>query len=331
MKRTLYLHIGNHRTATSSIQTFMKANFHALLGRGVFHPFGVARHDGLMTGIFNGDRDIDEISETIHARADGRKARITTVTLSDEDIVLRRNLKPLAAFRKHFDVRIIFSLRRQDLWLESWYFQNIKWQWNPDLAHCTFDTFLAKREDFHWLHYGAFVGRLEKLFGRENIHLTVFEKQQMPDGPIAAFCRILGIDDISGFPEVPHLNSSMSAEMIEFIRHMPLDQLPQAARNVFRKTFEEIDQRYLGNTSKQSERLMSTGQRQEILARYAAGNRAIAEKYFDRDRLFLDPVETPEAGRARLVLPDDTSELLHRFVAPLVLELVRNGSVAGGK
>lgn len=328
MKRKLYLHIGNHRTATSSIQQFMKQNFHELLAKGVFHPLGVGRHHGVMNDIFRGRRSVEEVSRTINQRADGRKANITTVTLSDEDISQRGDLKHLTEFQKYFDLRIIFSIRRQDLWLESWYFQNVKWQWNPRLAHCTFDEFLEHRKKFAWIQYDSFLTKLEGLFGKENICLTVFEKEQMARGPIAEFLRVIGIDTLDGFTDPPHANASMSAEMVEFLRHIPLHKLQHGERDIMRRAFEAVDRTYLGHTSKQSERLLERPARDALLAEYSDGNTKVARRYFDRDDLFLAPLPAKDAELAELKLPDDPARLIERFVAPMILHLVENGTIS---
>ena len=186
MKPRLILHIGAHRTATSALQDFLHANFEPLQKKGFFYPFQVRRHVKLMNGIFAGRRSVAETAEKMQTRMTALGG-LHTAILSDEDICMRRDLSVLAEFREWFDVKVVFTLRRQDTWLESWYFQNIKWQWNPKLSHCTFPQFMAMRDDFHWIHYDAYVRHLESLFGAENLILNVMEKEQMPQRPIETF------------------------------------------------------------------------------------------------------------------------------------------------
>ena len=192
LKRTLVLHIGAHRTATTALQDYLYANFFKLQDEGFFYPYKIRRHRKLMTNILNGNRSPEGVATDISGRADKREQDIHTIILSDEDVSMRRDLSILAEFRAYFDVKVVYTLRRQDTWLESWFFQNIKWQWNKKLSHCTFDEFLGMREDFHWIHYGRYVSHLEELFGQENIILNVLEKDQMPQGPIVAFCDSIG-------------------------------------------------------------------------------------------------------------------------------------------
>jgi len=331
MRRTLFLHIGSHRTATTSIQQFMFRNLDPLLENGIFYPLRVPRHIRLMTEIFDGRQNADEVARSLNERADEREQDIHTLVLSDEDISIRKDLTPLLPFRDHFDVKVIFSMRRQDIWLESWYFQNVKWQWNPKLSHCTFPEFLATRQDFHWIHYDQFVRTLEALFGTENLILNVFEKGQMPGGPVHAFCRNIGLADLSAFGPASHYNSSMSAEMVEFVRHMPLDHFNPPERDLLRQAFENMDRKSLGHTGKQSELLLPLEERKQILAEYAEGNRALAQRHFDRSDLFLEPLPAADTPLAKLEIPTDSRALMERFVAPMLRELVESKTISAAK
>jgi hypothetical protein len=96
---TLYLHIGTHRTATSSIQAFMLANWEALLSRGVFHPLRIARHFALFNSIFSGRRTVKEVAADLTLRASKHPVEINAIVLSDEDVCMRTDLSALAEFR----------------------------------------------------------------------------------------------------------------------------------------------------------------------------------------------------------------------------------------
>lgn len=322
MKRTLILHIGAHRTATSALQAYLRSNGPKLVNNGFLYPLNVRRHVKLMNDLFQGTQRVGDVGAMLNKRADKRSAPIHTIILSDEDICMRKDLSLLAEFRDHFDVKVVFTLRRQDTWLESWFFQNIKWQWNPKLSHCTFEEFLNLREDFHWIHYDRYVQHLESVFGYENLILNVMEKAQMPNGPIAAFCDGIGLTDRSTFTDPPHMNESYSPSMSEFMRCLPLDAAPNAYRNVLTKACATIDRDVLGNTQKQSEKLMSPAQREAVLAEYETGNRAIAARYFERDTLFLEPLPSKEQPLAQMVLPTDSYDLMRNMVSPLISALI---------
>ncbi len=136
--RQLYLHVGVHRTATTSIQRFLRANFDTLLEKGYFYPFGVVRHNAVVSRMRDGVLDVEDFAADLLRRVEAKAEASTAVILSDEDM---SNIEDFSIFKpltKLFDVKVVVSLRRQDLWLESWFFQNLKWQWNPSLSHLTF-------------------------------------------------------------------------------------------------------------------------------------------------------------------------------------------------
>lgn len=321
----LYLHIGTHRTGTTSIQNFLRRNIQPLAQAGVFVPFGKGRHDGLFQGLFRGEQTVKELSEDLHTRAQNQACAVRAIVLSDEDVSKRLNLQMLQEFREYFDVRVLFSVRRQDIWLESWYFQNIKWQWDPELCHSTWDAFVAVKDGFHWIDYDNHLTKLEELFGQENIQLTVFEKDQMSGGPVVEFCRQIGIEDLSEFNDPLHVNASMSAQMIEYVRHLPLNALDLRDRASVRGALEHADRITLGHHTKQSERVMPFDQRVALLDGYEAGNRAVAQRYFGRNQLFFDPLPDPSEPLAVLRIPESSEELMKLFVGPMLREMGRIG------
>lgn len=325
MKRKLYIHIGAHRTATTSIQRFMHANFPALITKGYLYPYRIPRHMALINNIFNGIRTVEDVAKDFNTRADSKDHDIHSLVISDEDIAFRKSLKRLAKFKEHFDVKIVMFLRRQDLWLESWYFQNVKWQWDKRYCHLTFPEFMAQRKDFHWVHYDRYLADVAKHFGKENVLLSVFERDQMPGGPIAEFCRQIGLSDLEGMTEPPSTNASYDPEFVEFIRHLPLDDVPTQERHVLRMVLEAVHDKHITKGKKSIQRVLGYEERVELMQHYDAGNAKIAQAYFDREQLFLDPMPAPDAPISELKMPSDPSDVLERYVAPLILELYEQG------
>lgn len=322
-KQRLFLHVGCHRTGTTSIQNYMRSNAVRLAQRGYFLPNGRGRHSGLMAQLMSGEMTAEALAEQLHAEALAQVGPQAAILLSDEDVSQHEDLAPLQALRHFFEVTVLFSMRRQDTWLESWYFQNIKWQWNPALSHLTWPEFLDRRAEFHWIDYAAHVGKLERLFGRKNLRLSVFERGQMPQGPVVDFCNKIGLKDREGFSTPPHVNASLSAEMTAFFRHLPLDQISTVDRAIFRNALERVDRSLLGHMSKQSERLMPLDRRKSVLAQFEAGNKALARRYFGRRQLFLDPLPAADAALAKLDMPHARAEVIQRFVGPMLTQLLQ--------
>jgi len=322
VKRRLILHIGAHRTATSALQTYLHDNFQPLKTQGVLYPFRVRRHLKLMNQIFAEKRELQDTAKIITTRADAHTEDIHTVVLSDEDICLRKDLSLLGQFRDTFDVKVVFTLRRQDIWLESWFLQNVKWQWNEKLSHCSLDEFLAMREDFHWIHYDRYVRHLEQVFGKENIILNIHEKQQMQGGPIETFCNSIGLTNTKSFAAPAHMNESFSPKISEFMRCLPLDEASAHYRNTLTSACAGISHTLDGGNKKQSERIIAHADRIALMQKYQDGNRALAQRYFDRDQLFFDPLPDADAPLADMTLPTNSYQLMEQFVAPLLRAII---------
>lgn len=328
MKRTLIIHPGIQRTATTSVQEFFYENFAALRRQGILYPFRTRRHVRFMNRILNGDLDVDAAAADLTARADAQSDPVHTIVLSDEAISLRRDLSVLARFRQHFDVKIVMFLRRQDLWLESWYFQNIKWQWNPRLSHCTLDEFLARRKDFHWLDYDRYVTHLEKLFGSENVEVAVFEADEMPGGPVHAFCSRIGLNDLTGLVEPKHTNASLSPAMSEFIRHLPIDQgQGDLTRRTLVEACQAADDALPAHLSGGGKLILPHDVRRKLLNNFSKGNTRLAKRRFGRNELFRDPPPDPREPVADLRLPDNSDTLMTHFIAPVMGALIRQGAI----
>jgi len=276
----------------------------------------------LVNRLFDGRRNPTELAQELVERADSQKTDIHAIIISDEDIAMRTQLAPFVEMRKDFNVKVVVSLRRQDLWLESWYLQNIKWQWDKTLAHLGLDDFMARTEEFHWIDYDRYLMMLEQSFGRENVLAYVFERGQMPGGPIETFARTIGLET-EGLTEPVHRNASFSPVIAEFVRRMPLDLVRPRLRAVFESAFGEIDAALEKTAAEASGLLLDPARRAEVLARYAAGNRAVAERYFARDTLFFDPLPPADAPLGALRLPAESEELMSRIVEPMMRDLVQ--------
>ncbi|OCX66446.1 hypothetical protein BFP70_05285 [Thioclava sp. SK-1] len=319
-RRTLYLHLGVHRTATTNIQATLFRNWPALLQRGYLYPLGVERHIGLINTIFAGDRTASDAARDINDRADAQPSPVHSLILSDEDISMRRDLSPLRGLSDVFDVKVVMALRRQDLWLESWWAQNVKGQWDHRLCHIRWEDFLRERAQFHWIDYKAYIDHIETVFGTGCVIPYVFERDQMPGGPVATFCRQVGIDDISDFKTAGGKNISLTPEMSEFVRHLPYINASMKYRLALIEVAEVVDRqiRIEGGTSL----MIPYALRQKIMAGYDAGNTLLAQRFFGEKTLFKDPLPGPDVPVTMPHLPEDPERVMQRLVTPFVQALI---------
>lgn len=315
---TLYLLAGVHRTATSSIQKFLSDNAAILLTKGYLYPFGTPRHAAQIRQIVTGVASSADFAAELVGLMTQAQSPVHSVILSDEDIATVADPGLFAGFQDKFDVKIVVSLRRQDLWLESWYLQNVKWQWDRALAHLSFEEFLQRRDTFFWVDYANHLAKYEAVFGPKALLLSVFEPHDMPEGPIPKMLQVLNIKDLAGFGPYVRVNASLSPMMTEFVRHLPLDKLHRPERAMFEKAFAAVDATMTTNGSKL---LLSYDQRIALLERYKDGNHLVAQAHFGRSDLFLDALPDRDAPMAVSTLPQSTHDVMELMVAPMVQHL----------
>lgn len=318
-KRRLFLHLGVHRTGTSSIQHAMQSNFGQLLWKGVFHAYAVGRHKSLFDDLFSGKTTALEIAQDITARADHKPCHIHSISLSDEDICTHRDLAPLAGLSAYFEVHPVFFIRRQDLWLESWYRQHVKWQWDKRYAKLTFDQFLARRREFFWVDYDSMASRLGRIFGSENLRIIPFEDGQRTRNSVSQYFDTLGVSDVlSDIPQI-NKNRSFSPRMTEFMRSLPLAHLPIDQRHRIERACAQADAALPARASFFANR----AQRDGILGHYAASNRRLAKAYFGRETLFQTDGAEPTAEHFQGQPESPNQALIQDIVAPILTLLAQ--------
>lgn len=318
--RKLYLHVGVHRTGTSSTQRVLRDNFAGLLQRGYLYPFAAVRHDDLIRRLSWGLLGARDLAEDLTCRADAHPVPVENIILSDEDMSMIKDFNLFAPLAERFEVKVVAMMRRQDLWLESWYLQNVKWQWDAKVANLSFDAFMARQAEFFWMDYAARFAHYEAVFGPGSVVAGVFERGDMPDGPTAAVLRLMGIADPSFTGPEVHQNSSLSPLMSEFVRHLPLHRLRDPDRRYFELAAMAVDEDLITNGSKL---LLSHEDRAAILSAHAAGNESVARQYLGREVLFRDPVPAADVLLAERQLPPDSARLMEEFVVPMMMALGR--------
>lgn len=317
MRRRLYLHVGCHRTATTSIQQFMVRNFDTFLAHGYLVPYRVGRHFDAINKLSDGALTVQHLAKDLNRRADSKPYDIHSLLMSDEDICTHKSIDFLSGLNDHFNVTVLMSVRRQDLWLESWYLQNIKWQWNPKFAHIGFSEFLKNAGAFHWLNYFNLYDRFAKKFGTNAIRVTVFERDQLPNGPIVEFARNIDLQNWQEFWHPEITNHSMSGETAEVLRHLPLDEISEPMRQLVQSIFEHLDRQH-SNGKRPS--LFTPETRADIVRTFQKSNSVLAKKAFDRDDLFSPIYMDQMPHKQHMTLPN-SDDVLGKFFAPFIKEL----------
>ena len=222
MKKTLYLHIGGHKTGTSAIQYFLCLNRNNLLNNGYLYPYtGKSNaHHFFPHGIQNKTSLYANPKEKITIVMNEIKSTCQcNIIISSEDFELL-NKEEISALKnlisRKFFVKIIFYARRQDSSIESRYNQRVK---APKIRlKKTFYGFF-RDDPFPRLDYYSLLSNWKEIFGKENIIVRCYEKEQLSNGLFFDFLSAIGLelDDNYIIPK-EKINQSLPWDLIEIIR-----------------------------------------------------------------------------------------------------------------
>ncbi len=308
MKKTVYLHIGAHKTGTTALQLFLSHNRKILENNGYLYPGrNVAHHDmarefQLLT--------LQEI--TTDPRTATNKYFDEINNSNSEKIILSaekfENLGPHINKLKEFLlprflVKIIFYLMCQDEQIESMFNASIK---NPDhRSKKTFSEFITNKSGVNQnnspeillsckriaeLDYYSALRPWKDAFGEGNIFVRVNEHEQLPMGIFHDFLSVLGlqINENYWIPE-KRINKSLNWDLIEVIRlgniHFGND------RNYHAFLLNNLTQ--INSENKEGkQRLLSPQQRRDIISLFKEANMKVAREYLGRSdgKLFYAPL-----------------------------------------
>lgn len=282
---TLVLHMGLHKTASSYVQGLLAARRDDLLREGLLYPqTGIVDKGSTSTreGAGSGQGLLSR-----KGRQEALKAQlleelpkdVPTVLVSSEEFSRARptptpqNL--LARFRAFGTVKVVLVLRRQDVWIESYYKQIVD-QYN-NFETRSFDKYL-KETGFSLLDFHSRFTPWRELVGPENFHVLSYD--DLADG--AAICRrILEISGLSG----PLLDELAAVPVPRYESVRAIDTVGLRILNAYRlddrdtrtKTARSIyDAAPAGDIE-----LMSADLREEIQAMCRPINERIEAEWFD--------------------------------------------------
>jgi hypothetical protein len=319
----LYIHIGAPKTGTTALQFFLAQNRQALKAKGFLYPGSDPTHLDICTVL---PKDIpigiEGCPRTAVPRylAEIRRSPCHTYILSAEYLAFTGNAEVLRELiPTSTAVRIVYYARRQDFLIESYYNQQMKshLHWvKKRLDEVPLSRIYSKL----FFDHSRVITPWADLFGKENIIVRCYEKQQMQGDSIRDFAQVIGLslDDTFSFPK-DRFNISMDMHHLEFIRlcNKAFLNNPEVIDFVFNNRLI-YHSRIFENLPKRN--LLSPEIRNEILDHYEESNRTIARDYLGRadDRLFYEP--RPDPGELYEPYPG----LSINELAPIVTEMITN-------
>lgn len=306
----LVIHAGIHRTGTTSLQRFLAANRAGLAAAGVAYPGEENNHQPLAWALHRGQAGAEAVLALVEAAPPGTRQLV----LSGEDFAIHRDLGWLATVAARVDTRAVLYLRRQDHWLMSWYNQHVKWPFNREKSRMDPQAFLAAIGDFYWIDYERLLGRWSDVLGAERVGAGVVEKGQVEDATGDFLARI-GVARDGLADDGERANDSLPVHMLEIARHLGLYDLKAGRRmKVLAALRTGLADRA---PAVRVSTVYSPEERNRVIDRFEASNRAAARRHLGREALFLEPRPGPDAPYWRFPeLSRDT--LLDEWMAPVV-------------
>lgn len=341
MAKEFCLHIGSHKTATTSLQRFFSGHRDRLARCGVFYPNQSLSggpdhyaHHRIAHAIAGRDDQIDLAgAQKFFDRAWEDAGQNDLILISAEAMfrhglgepVLsttahRRYVQRLAKILGDRPVQIRVVLRRQDKFAESLYGEHVMSTGYRGRIH----DFIDERSEM--LDYADRLSVWADAFGVQSIHVASFESATIGSDVRRFFLDWLGVRMPGKLRAPRRHNPSASPQLVEYKRRINSSGQPREVNDQLRHWLTELEASpYFQKMPRCRSDFLSPAERLALLTRYEAGNRQIANDYLGRDDLFL---EGPEADIARYHPLPEMTEALYGDITRHLLRQVAVGHLA---
>jgi hypothetical protein len=303
--KQVFLHIGTHKTGTTSLQFFLHKNRKHLIKLGYLYPTQSQAHQNLAFTLMDDPRanyQKDTWEEVINEIESKNTNKIIISSEAFLESGKQEFIEQVAAKLEKYQTKIIIYLKRQDKKIESNYNQNLKT-----------GVFIGSPEQYvektGMPNYLRIINNWNQCFGKENIIVRPLEKQQIPN-IYTDFLKTVGIDSIEGFQRSEDLNIKPNLAQIialSFINQKMATRLGFTEYGLHRLDLksdrlflEKYPQSFLNYTnhwqSKPKYNLISYPTAKLILEKSEKQDTRIAKQFLNRPdgKLFYEPLEPYE-------------------------------------
>ena len=288
-KKTIYFHIGTHKTGSTAIQKFLLENEQLMHKKGFIYSIGIKNninhidlsHDETLWETIQLDSNYNYIfsSEDFYFKFFGQR----------KEIALIKHLRTYKDKFSQHNIKVIVYLRRQDLFSESLNNEIIK-------RHGFSDEYTLNIVP---LDYYKYLHELSNFIPLRNIHVRPYESNQFVEGSIYNdFTNILGLKLTDEYHiDRRVVNPSLSTEKMELSKYINMLNLSIGFRIKFSQLIikSALDSHEVSLFRKQG--LIAPNEAKELLERYNVGNENIAREFLGREngRLFYEEIsEDPD-------------------------------------
>lgn len=302
MEKEVFLHIGIPKTGTSAIQKYMFDSRHELINKSFLYPnsgiLGIAHYD-----ISTAFREIDNDNKTKKHHqilenliSEINKTLCTKVLISSEAFVKVKNIKNIKDWLGKYSVKILIYLRRHDHWWQSMYSQAAKQVVNPPwpIDIQGYLDYSLNNPNLRYSNYSYFVDSWSNIFGKENVIVRVYEKEQNIGGIIPDFLDAIGVDSLSNDHSKHYLriNKSLDPKTIYMLSIVNRMNLSLEDRGIVKKYL-------IDNSLPSSENfdLLGPDLRKEIIYQNNNSYSYIAKNYLNNTNGILFQEKMPQENK----------------------------------
>jgi hypothetical protein len=246
----LIIHIGSHKTGTSSIQALFEKNYIYFLNKGILYPqsclgkikyksnpTAIAGHRGFSSVLTRpASAEAANIIKGIKAEIDEKE--INTVIVSSETFFAPK-FKPHPSSYEFFDdVKIVCYLRNPFSFLDSLYREKLCWNGRNETRF--FQNYVIQ-EGKYWVNYKGKLDDFGGAFGRENVCVRSYD--DLPRGDVISdFLNVCNIGfDYSMVRSLPKGNPSLPRHLVPLMLRVNSQQLSPASKAKFTNDlFDEL-------------------------------------------------------------------------------------------
>ena len=326
LENTLLLHIGTPKTGTTALQKFLSENSEELKKQGWDFPdmlkewqiqygeraYKSTQRNGLLLRWSIIKKWSEEKKEKLWQMI-LKHLQSSNVILSDEVIwdydPSTTTAEIIRSVKNRYDnIKIVCYLRRQDLYIESYWNQCIKKKME------TRDIDQMILEDTT-IRYKEKLDEIAEIVGRENIIVRVYEREQFEgsrEDITSDFCKVLGIKDTWEGIVLPGIvNERIDAELIEMKRLFNQEykkRLDEPCYVVTRNAME-----YAANHKFSKVGYISNECSKELIKKYSDDNYYIATNYMGRKDGVLFKEKVVDMPEYKIEFTDREKEIIKIF------------------
>lgn len=310
----LYVHIGRHKTGTTSVQWLFCENFEKLKDLGIYYPIsgreGWGHHrfassltrDAVESGFFDQEANVKMRIDMLHEieeQITQKNVLISSEALQGCDPALLNEI--LTPFKPIY----IVYLREQVGYLLSSYTEDIR---STDMT-LTIEEYIDNIILRINSGYDAFLNIWAMEVGEDNLNVNVYDRRSLYQGDIVKdFLKLLGIQEIEWenliFPRAEDQNRSLGKALTEFKRLLNIAKEPQT--DELRAVLTQL---ILGTVDRKPE--MDKDCYNKIVKRYEEGNKFVNGRYFHGQNLLNFPSQSSFPDKT---FPELDKETVQRFV-----------------